>query len=86
MMNSQPEPIGDQWDPSQGTGSWPVSLQDTLPSFGEFGEVPFDWELANVPVPERGRKEDSGHYGPVGLTSAPIEITEEVVWELLKNT
>ncbi|PKU45147.1 rna-directed dna polymerase from mobile element jockey- hypothetical protein [Limosa lapponica baueri] len=45
----------------------------------ESGEFPVDWKLANViPVFKKGKKEESGNYRPVGLTSVPGKIMEKV--------
>ncbi|CAM5146678.1 unnamed protein product [Natator depressus] len=51
------------------------------------GEVPEDWRKANVvPIFKKGKKEDSGNYKPVSLTSVPGKIMEQVLKEsILKH-
>ncbi|KFP33247.1 RNA-directed DNA polymerase from mobile element jockey, partial [Colius striatus] len=44
------------------------------------GEVPEDWRKANVtPVFKKGRKDDSGNYRPVSLTSIPGKVMEQLI-------
>ena len=46
----------------------------------EPGEVPADWELANViPVYQKSTRGELGNYRPVSLTSVPGKITEMIV-------
>ncbi|NWW70266.1 RTXE polymerase, partial [Climacteris rufus] len=43
-------------------------------------EVPDDWKLANVtPIYKKGKKEDSGKYRPVSLTSVPSRVMEQFI-------
>ncbi|RMB97863.1 hypothetical protein DUI87_25341 [Hirundo rustica rustica] len=44
------------------------------------GEVPDDWELANVmPIRKKGRKEDLGNYRLISLTSMLGKIMEQII-------
>ncbi|KFO60842.1 hypothetical protein N302_15323, partial [Corvus brachyrhynchos] len=44
------------------------------------GEVPDDWNLANMmPIHNKGRKDDPGNYRPVSLTSVPHEGMEQFI-------
>jgi len=46
----------------------------------ESGEVHINWKLANVaPVFKKIKKENSGNYRPVSLTSMPGKIMEKVI-------
>ncbi|GAB0205890.1 mitochondrial enolase superfamily member 1 [Grus japonensis] len=50
------------------------------------GEVPEDWRKANVtPVFKKGKKEDSGNYRPVSLTSIPGEMMEQLFLEVISK-
>ncbi|KFP31038.1 RNA-directed DNA polymerase from mobile element jockey, partial [Colius striatus] len=44
------------------------------------GEVPEDWRKANVTlVFKKDRKDDSGNYRPVSLTSIPGKVMEQLI-------
>uniref|UniRef100_A0A8C3C6K7 Reverse transcriptase domain-containing protein n=1 Tax=Cairina moschata TaxID=8855 RepID=A0A8C3C6K7_CAIMO len=55
------------------------------------GEVPADWQLANVtPIYKKGRRVDPGSYRPVSLTSVPGKLMEQIIlsvitWRLQGN-
>ncbi|KFM04688.1 hypothetical protein AS27_06807, partial [Aptenodytes forsteri] len=47
-------------------------------------KVPDDWRLANVmPIYKKGRKEDTGNYRPVSLTSVLGKIMERFILRAL---
>jgi len=48
------------------------------------GEVPEDWRKANVtPIFKKGKKEDSGNYRPVSLTSTPGKVMEQLILKVI---
>ncbi|KAJ7402700.1 hypothetical protein BTVI_83974 [Pitangus sulphuratus] len=50
------------------------------------GEVPADWELANVvPVFRKDKKQDPGDYRPVSLTSVPDKVMEIILGSIEKQ-
>ena len=44
------------------------------------GEIPNDWKKGDVtPIFKKGRKDDSGNYGLLSLTSVPGKIMEQIL-------
>ena len=44
----------------------------------EFGEVPVDWKLANVPIYKKGQKEDPSNYRQIGRASCRERVSSPV--------
>ncbi|CAJ0922518.1 unnamed protein product [Ranitomeya imitator] len=51
----------------------------TLEEYKSAIEVPEDWKRANVPIFKKGKKVDPGNSRPVGLTSMPGKIFEQII-------
>ncbi|KAK4806849.1 hypothetical protein QYF61_012570 [Mycteria americana] len=76
------------WDPPESTegacGSAHQALGEVLSIIYQqswlTGEVPVDWQLANVmPIYKKDWKEDPRNYRPVSLTSVPGKVMEQMI-------
>lgn len=68
--------------------SWPIflwSLSIIFQRSWESGEVPVNWNLANVPVFKKSKKEDPGNYSPFSLSLVPGKIMEKVILGVTEN-
>ena len=60
------------------------SLSTIFERSWRMGEVPEDWRIANVtPVFKMGKKDDTGNYRPVSLTSVPGKVIEQLVLDAI---
>ena len=70
---------------------WLMLWQDFSPLFFsglgnvESSQSTGSWQANVVPVFEKGKEEDAGHYKPVSLTSVPGKIMEKIILGLAEK-